>query len=63
MPWLAGGLGLQAEVPLDAGLALEVAAAGRALFRHDIFVIRPGLPVHDVPPVSVGVSVGLSYGF
>jgi hypothetical protein len=63
MPWLAAGLGLRGQVPLDAGLALEVAATGRALFRHDAFVIRPGLPVHDVPPLSVGVSLGLSYGF
>jgi hypothetical protein len=63
MPWLAAGLGLRGQLPLDAGLALEVAATGRALFRHDAFVLRPGLAVHDVPPLSVGVSLGLSYGF
>src|SRR5687768_8409775 len=34
MPWLAAGFGLHAEVPLDAGLALQFVAAGRALFRH-----------------------------
>lgn len=62
MPWLAGGFGLHGEVPLDAGIALEFAAAGRALFRHDVFVVRPGLPVYDVPPLSLAISLGLSYG-
>jgi hypothetical protein len=63
MPWLAGGLGLRGELSLGAGLALDASAAGRGLVRHDAFVLRPGLPVYDVPPLSVGASLGLSYGF
>jgi hypothetical protein len=63
MPWLAAGLGVHGELPVGAGLALEAGAAGRTLFRHDVFVLRPGLPIHDVPALSVGVSAGLSYAF
>jgi hypothetical protein len=63
MPWLAGGLALRAGVRLPAGLAVEADAAGRALARHDRFVFRPGQPVNDVPPWSVGLSLGLSYRF
>jgi hypothetical protein len=61
MPWLAAGLAVRGELPLGAGLSLEVSVGGRALARHDRFYFRPGVPVHDVPPWSAGASVGLSY--
>lgn len=63
MPWLALGLAARAELPLAAGLSLELSGGGRKLARHDRFFFRPGVPVHDVPPWSAGATVGLCYGF
>jgi hypothetical protein len=61
MPWLGAGLAVRAELPLGAGLSLELSLGGRALARHDRFYFRPGVPVHDVPPWSAAGSVGISY--
>jgi hypothetical protein len=61
MPWFAAGITLHGALPVGAALALEAAVSGRMLYRHDAFVLRPNLPVYDVPPLSAGASLGLSY--
>ena len=59
MPWLAAGAAGRGEWPLAPWLSIEASAAVRGLARHDRFVFRPETVVYDVPPVSVGVGVGV----
>jgi hypothetical protein len=59
MPWLAGGAAGRGEWPLVSWLSVEASAAVRGLARHDRFVFRPETVVYDVPPVSVGVGLGV----
>ena len=71
MPWLAGGPGVRADLPLTSWLDLEAGFAVRLLVRQDTFVFdftsasggpsaRPPSLAHEVPPVSFGLNAGLS---
>jgi hypothetical protein len=59
MTWLAIGPAGRGEWPLGAGVSVEASAGLRALVQHDRFVFRPDTVVYDVPPLSVGLGLGV----
>lgn len=60
MAWLGFGPALRGVLPLGRAFSFEATVAGRALAHHDRFVFRPGTLVHDVPPISVGLGLGVA---
>jgi hypothetical protein len=58
--WFGAGLSALPEIALTSGLSLELGASLRALGPRDHFVLKPGVPVHDVPQFSWDLTLGTS---
>jgi hypothetical protein len=61
MPWLAFGVSLLAHYDVNRSWGVEAALGAKRLTRHDRFYFRPNSTVYDVPPFSVGATVGLNF--
>jgi hypothetical protein len=63
MLWLTGGALLRAQLDVAGPLSVEATAGGKVLSQHDEFVLRPGSLVYQVPGLSAGFGLGLSWRF
>jgi hypothetical protein len=61
MPWLAFGVLLRARYDLNPTWGVEAALGVKRLARHDRFYVRPGSTIYEVPPFSVGATLGLNF--